>query len=102
MKLEKLVSLPKRLVVLSIRTYQKTRLFRAPSCRFYPTCSQYMAGCVEEHGFFKGSFLTLIRLAKCHPLHPGGVDEVPAEFKVLTRVAQSACIAGFSHRKHKR
>lgn len=80
MILEQIADLPKRLVLAAIACYRPTRFFRAPSCRFYPSCSEYMAGCVEKHGFMKGIVLSLLRLTKCHPLHSGGVDEVPQEF----------------------
>jgi putative membrane protein insertion efficiency factor len=46
-------------------------------CRFYPTCSAYAAEAIERHGAARGSWLTLQRLAKCAPWHPGGVDLVP-------------------------
>jgi len=62
---------------LLIKTYQKTRFLRPPSCRFYPSCSQYMAQAIEHHGVFMGLKLGVVRLAKCHPLHDGGIDEVP-------------------------
>jgi len=46
-------------------------------CRFYPTCSYYAEEALQEYGFLKGCYLTLIRLLKCHPWHPGGIDFVP-------------------------
>ncbi|MGC9990947.1 MAG: membrane protein insertion efficiency factor YidD [Candidatus Cybelea sp.] len=49
-----------------------------PACRFYPSCSNYAAAAVREHGVVRGSWLALSRLARCHPWHPGGVDFVPA------------------------
>ena len=49
-----------------------------PACRFYPSCSNYAATAVREHGVVRGSWLALSRLARCHPWHPGGVDFVPA------------------------
>ena len=45
-----------------------------PACRFYPTCSQYALEALERYGTVKGSWLTLKRLSKCHPYHPGGFD----------------------------
>ncbi len=48
-----------------------------PRCRFSPTCSAYAAEAVMVHGAARGSWLTLVRLAKCAPWHPGGVDLVP-------------------------
>ncbi|MEG6510383.1 membrane protein insertion efficiency factor YidD [Desulforamulus ruminis] len=44
------------------------------TCRFYPTCSQYSILAVEKYGVVKGLWLTIKRLAKCHPFHPGGYD----------------------------
>lgn len=48
-----------------------------PRCRFSPTCSAYAAEAVEVHGALRGSWLALLRLARCAPWHPGGVDLVP-------------------------
>lgn len=48
-----------------------------PRCRFYPTCSCYADEAIEQHGALKGSYLTLRRLLRCHPWHPGGFDPVP-------------------------
>lgn len=48
-----------------------------PSCRFHPTCSHYALEAIEKYGFFKGLFLTIKRILKCQPLHPGGDDPVP-------------------------
>jgi putative membrane protein insertion efficiency factor len=48
------------------------------SCRFHPSCSAYSMEAIEKHGVFKGSFLMLRRLIKCHPWHKGAfVDPVP-------------------------
>ena len=46
------------------------------SCRFHPTCSEYGYEAIHRHGFLKGSWLTLRRLSRCHPFHPGGFDPV--------------------------
>jgi len=46
-------------------------------CRFYPSCSCYAETAIQQHGIFKGIFLTAYRLLRCHPFHPGGYDPVP-------------------------
>ncbi|MBN2657520.1 MAG: membrane protein insertion efficiency factor YidD [Spirochaetales bacterium] len=47
------------------------------SCRFYPTCSTYSLEAVKKYGPFKGSYLSIKRITKCHPFHPGGYDPLP-------------------------
>jgi putative membrane protein insertion efficiency factor len=49
------------------------------ACRFEPTCSVYAIGALERHGALAGSYLTLRRLARCHPWCAGGCDPVPEE-----------------------
>lgn len=51
--------------------------FTPPSCRYTPTCSQYAAEAVRRYGPFKGGWLTLKRLARCHPWGGSGYDPVP-------------------------
>ncbi len=67
-----------RLIVLLIRLYQKTlaRLL-GPSCRFEPSCSRYTLACVELHGPFRGSWLGIRRICRCHPFNAGGYDPPP-------------------------
>jgi len=67
-----------RLLILLIRLYQLTlsRLL-GPVCRFHPSCSHYSVACLELHGAAKGSWLTIRRLSRCHPFHPGGYDPPP-------------------------
>jgi hypothetical protein len=48
-----------------------------PSCRYYPTCSQYAKDALQKHGFLKGSYLAARRILRCHPFHEGGYDPVP-------------------------
>ncbi|ASF39570.1 membrane protein insertion efficiency factor YidD [Halobacillus halophilus] len=55
--------------------------FFPPSCRFQPTCSEYGLEAFKRFGFFKGAYLTIKRILKCHPFHKGGFDPVPDKHK---------------------
>jgi putative membrane protein insertion efficiency factor len=46
------------------------------ACRFYPSCSEYMAQAIEQHGLFRGVTMGFGRLLRCHPFHQGGFDPV--------------------------
>jgi len=65
-------------ILLIIRAY---RYFLSPllgdNCRFYPSCSGYAEQAIRQYGLLKGTYLSLKRLAKCHPFHDGGFDPVP-------------------------
>jgi putative membrane protein insertion efficiency factor len=67
----------KTLCILFIRFYQLfiSPLF-PPTCRFYPTCSQYAIEAIRKKGVLRGVWLAIKRIAKCHPFHPGGYDPV--------------------------
>jgi putative membrane protein insertion efficiency factor len=70
---------PARLLLVAVRFYQRaiSPVF-PPRCRFEPSCSAYAVEAIEVHGAGRGGWLTVRRLAKCAPWHPGGVDLVPA------------------------
>jgi putative membrane protein insertion efficiency factor len=65
--------------ILLIRLYQRLLSpLVGPCCRFHPSCSAYSITAVRRHGVLRGLWLSALRVAKCHPFHPGGVDPVPA------------------------
>lgn len=65
----------KKIIILIIRGYQRfISPLLPPTCRFYPTCSTYFIQALEKYGLFKGSYLGIRRLLKCHPFHEGGYD----------------------------
>ena len=59
-------------------------------CRFAPTCSHYAQDALREHGVLRGLALTVRRLAKCGPWHPGGLDPVPPRRHTCTKVFRTA------------
>ncbi len=67
-----------RVAILLLKIYKRLLSpLLPPVCRFTPTCSEYAMEAYARHGFFRGSWLTVIRLLKCHPFYPGGYDPVP-------------------------
>ena len=75
---DSIVMLPQRALMALVRGY---RLLLSPwlgsSCRFEPTCSAYALQALDDHGAAVGTYLTLHRLARCHPFCAGGHDPVP-------------------------
>ena len=68
----------RRVGVGLVHTYQLLLSpFAGGACRFEPTCSDYAIAAIEQHGLLRGLRLSLIRVAKCHPFGPHGVDPVP-------------------------
>ncbi len=68
----------KQVLMVLVRAYQ---LVLSPlmgsQCRFQPTCSHYAIEALQKHGAWRGSWLALRRIGRCHPWHPGGYDPVP-------------------------
>jgi len=61
-----------------VRGYQQIISPHLPgACRYHPTCSQYMIEAIQKHGIFKGTWLGIKRIGRCHPWGGQGFDPVP-------------------------
>jgi uncharacterized protein len=70
----------KQFLMAGVRFYRRfISPLKPPTCRFYPTCSHYALESLERHGAMWGLYLSIRRILKCHPFHPGGLDYVPQE-----------------------
>ena len=68
----------KSILIFLVRAYQAViSPLLGQNCRHYPTCSQYMVEALQEWGAWKGGWLGLKRLSKCHPWGTSGIDPVP-------------------------
>lgn len=67
----------KKFLLYIIKIYQCISKYTPPVCRFTPTCSEYMKQAIIKYGVFKGLWLGIKRICRCHPLNPGGYDPVP-------------------------
>ena len=76
--LQRLVAAP---IIGAIVLYQRfVSPMRPPTCRYYPSCSQYALTAIQRFGPVPGTWLALKRLVRCHPWTPGGVDHVPQTY----------------------
>ncbi len=72
------VRLPGKALLGLLWVYQHTiSPLTPPTCRYYPSCSQYAVVAIRLHGALRGTWLAGRRLLRCHPWTPGGVDDVP-------------------------
>lgn len=78
-------SKPVRALCLLVRTYQLLiSPLLGPRCRYLPTCSHYALDAVQSHGAWRGTWLALRRIARCHPWGRSGYDPVPAVERART------------------
>lgn len=66
----------KVLLIKIIRLYQRTPIGTHNNCKFIPSCSEYMIGCLENYGILKGLPKGMYRILRCNPFNRGGYDPV--------------------------
>ncbi len=71
----------KKILIKFIELYQKTPLHSHYGCKFIPTCSEYAKEAIETYGAFKGTYLSIKRIMRCHPFRKVSVDMVPKKEK---------------------
>ena len=72
----------RRAMIKTVRFYQKNISPNMQSyCKYQPTCSEYMIGCLENHGVVKGLPMGIWRIMRCNPFSKGGYDPVPTKEK---------------------
>ena len=92
--------LPRNVGVVVLRAYRAgiSPLY-GDVCRYYPSCSAYALGAVQEHGFVIGSAMAARRLARCHPWAEGGIDDVPLKRIRRYTVTKFGFVFASSHGK---
>jgi len=92
--------LPRNLLVVLLRIYRAViSPLYGEVCRYYPSCSAYALGAVQEHGVVVGAALSTRRLARCHPWSEGGIDDVPLRSTRRYTVTKFGFVVTRSHRK---
>ncbi|KGJ79938.1 hypothetical protein GY21_03405 [Cryobacterium roopkundense] len=92
--------IPRNMGVILLRVYRAViSPLYGDVCRYYPSCSAYALGAVQEHGLTIGSALAARRLARCHPWAEGGIDDVPLKQKRRYSVTSFGFVFSPSHGK---
>lgn len=92
--------LPRNVAVLLLRAYRAViSPLYGDVCRYYPSCSAYGLGAVQEHGVIIGSALTARRIVRCHPWAAGGIDDVPHNTRRRYRTTSFGFVVASDQRK---
>ena len=91
---------PRNLCVLILRLYRAViSPLYGQVCRYYPSCSAYTLGAIQQHGVVKGIALGAWRIARCHPWAKGGVDDVPVRRATRYQITSFGFVVPAGHGK---
>ncbi len=91
-------TLPQNVLIGLLKLYRRAvSPLYGQVCRFFPSCSAYALEAITVHGAVKGSWLSVRRLARCHPWNHGGVDQVPSGGRVWSDSAKTPRIVVLNH-----
>lgn len=92
--------LPRNACVVVLRGYRAAiSPLYGQVCRYYPSCSAYALGAIQQHGVVKGAALGSWRIARCHPWARGGIDDVPAHRHGPLHITDFGFVTAASHGK---
>jgi len=92
--------MPRNLCVVILRVYRAViSPLYGDVCRYYPSCSAYALGAIQQHGVIKGVGLGTVRIARCHPWAKGGVDDVPERHDHKYVVTRFGFVVSHGHGK---
>ncbi|CAN5392909.1 hypothetical protein BH10ACT6_BH10ACT6_13920 [soil metagenome] len=92
--------LPRNLCVVILRVYRAViSPLYGDVCRYYPSCSGYALGAIQQHGVLKGVALGTWRIARCHPWAQGGIDDVPERRIPRYQITHFGFVTSTSHGK---
>ena len=82
-KFEKILNIPKFILLSIIKCYRKyLSPLKSTKCPYYPTCSTYCMQAIKRYGAFKGGIIALWRLLRCNPFSKGGYDPLKENIKI--------------------
>lgn len=88
--------LPRNVCVVILRTYRVTiSPLYGDVCRYYPSCSAYALGAIQQYGMLRGMWMGTRRIARCHPWAAGGVDDVPLRLPARVAVTDFGFVRPF-------
>ena len=95
-----LLLIPRNICVVILRVYRAViSPLYGDVCRYYPSCSSYALGAIQQYGVVRGVVMGSLRIARCHPWAAGGIDDVPVRKRQRYAVTRFGFVIANSHGK---